>query len=389
MLTMPRAKGGLRGRIFITGASGSGKSTLARHLRQHGILAIDADAIPGLMREVDPQGRPLSKITHEQYLAVKGWQNFWDEATLQRFLSRNPDIVVCGASDNMFDLDLAHLFDRRIFLHAPWSVIHVRLNDPKRDNDWGRDTRPAQRAWVRRAVRTWPSLARAAAFEFVDASLPLSEMFRRIDGGTLRSRVRPWMGDHGSSPVRVAQVAVPEYTVATEPDYHAIGVQVDRVIESIFPNGAYIVRAIGLDDHPGMNHDDLMAIVLDTGTDKYDARRKPVGDEEFSGYDYDIQAGEVEIRDSRLVLVGVERKNNARSWFGGVAWHFYNGAPLDRGHPVRLDLLMLYDPRKVLRARKLRPRAKGVRPGLDQHLYRFKDRENKRGALLGLVEILR
>ncbi|MDE1836893.1 MAG: dephospho-CoA kinase [Euryarchaeota archaeon] len=386
---MRDGKGGLRGRIFITGPSGSGKSTLARYLRKQGTLAVDADAIPRLMRVVDPRGRPLRGISHEQYLQADGWQNFWDENTLQRFLSRNSDIVVCGASDNMFNLDLARLFDRRIFLRAPWAVIHARLDDPKRDNDWGRDTRPAQRAWVRRAARTWPSLARASGFEVVDASLPLAEILRQIGGSPLRSRERSCERSSGASPVRIAQVAVPDYTVAREPDYHAIGVKVDQAVEAEFPDGTYVVRAIGLDDHPGLHHDDLIAIILDRGTDKYDPSRKGVAHDDFKDYDYDIHAGPLRMRNSRLVLDKFDRERGGRSWFGGVVWHFYNGAPIDRGHPVRLDLLIFYDARKLVKARKLNSRTKGVRRGLGRHLYRFKNRQDKRSALLGLVEVLR
>ena len=188
---------------------------------------------------------------------------------------------------------------------------------------------------------------------------------------------------------KVVQVVAKEYTVDREPDYHAIGVKVDRAIEANFPDGSYVVRAISSDDHPGITLGELARVIQETGTDKYDPGRTGVAHEQFTDYDYDIQAGPLMIRNSRLVLDEIDNARGGQSWFGGTAWHFYNGAPLDRGHPVRLDLLIFYDPRKVVRARKFDPGAKGVRPGLAQHLYRFNDRQDKPGALLGLVEILR
>ncbi|HEV2230578.1 MAG TPA: hypothetical protein VGS18_00090, partial [Thermoplasmata archaeon] len=153
-------------------------------------------------------------------------------------------------------------------------------------------------------------------------------------------------------------MSVPPYRVDREPDFPSIGLVVDRAIEGRFPDGKYILRAIGLDDHPGQSLDTLTQIVLSVGTDKYDPKRQAVGHDEFSGYDYDIQAGPIEIRDSRLVLETEDRELG--TVFGSIARHFYRGALIDRGHPVRIDLLMLYDPKLVVRARKTHPGARSV-----------------------------
>jgi len=177
---MARSVRGPEGRILITGASGSGKSTLCRFFRGRGVNALDGDEVRGLGSSVDLQGRPLPRITKEQWGRIENWRFFWDEAVLRRFLARNPNVVLFGASDNMFDLDLAHLFDRRIYLRARWSVIRARLNDPNRDNDWGRDDQPAQREWVRKATREWPVSAKACGFEFINAELSPARIFRQV-----------------------------------------------------------------------------------------------------------------------------------------------------------------------------------------------------------------
>lgn len=185
---------------------------------------------------------------------------------------------------------------------------------------------------------------------------------------------------------RRLQVPLGRYTVDRTPDYDVLGSPVDRAIAEAFPDGKYIVRALGMQEQPGKSLDELVAIILSTGTDKYDPLRRAVGHDEFSGYDYDIQAGPLEVRRGRLRW---DRSDGSSTWFGGVAKHFYEGAPIDRGYAVRVDLLLLYDPAKVVRARKRSARAKGVRRGLNRSLYRFLDPTAKKDALVGLVEILR
>jgi energy-coupling factor transporter ATP-binding protein EcfA2 len=166
------------GRVLITGPSGSGKSTLAHYFRERGVIAVDGDEVRGLGGPVDLDGRPLRHITKEQWRDIADWRHFWKPAAMKQLLNRNPNVVLFGASDNLFDLDLAPLFDRRIFLRATWSVIWARLNSPTRDNDWGRDSQPAQRDWVRKATREWPVTAKACGFEFIDAELSPARIFR-------------------------------------------------------------------------------------------------------------------------------------------------------------------------------------------------------------------
>ena len=172
------------GRTLITGPSGSGKSTLARYFRKRGVNAVDGDEVRGLGGPVDLGGRPLRHVTKEQWRRIEDWRFFWNEAVLKRFLARNPNVVLFGASDNMFDLDSARLFDRRIFLRATWSVIRARLNSPARDNDWGRNDHPAQREWVRKATREWPVRAKARGFEFINAQWSPRRIFREVCGST-------------------------------------------------------------------------------------------------------------------------------------------------------------------------------------------------------------
>ena len=54
-----------------------------------------------------------------------------------------------------------------------------------------------------------------------------------------------------SPPIPLYSVSIPEYTAEEEPDYAAVGRQLDRVIEAHFPDRKLVIRAISLIDHPG------------------------------------------------------------------------------------------------------------------------------------------
>jgi hypothetical protein len=187
-------------------------------------------------------------------------------------------------------------------------------------------------------------------------------------------------------PIKVIAVAVPEYSVDKKPDYLKIGEKVDAEIERNFGDQKYIYRAIGIYDHPKLTLDELVSIILKTGTDKYDPSRKGVYHEQFSVYDYDIQAGSFEIRDGNIVI---EASDTYPTLFGDTIYDFYENAPQDRGYPVRIDILVFYDIDKLELAKLKNPVSKEVDPRLAKYLYRFKDRGKKKDALLGIVKILR
>jgi hypothetical protein len=185
---------------------------------------------------------------------------------------------------------------------------------------------------------------------------------------------------------KVVSISLPEYSIKSRPNYIKVGKKVDRVIFRNFQDGKYILRAISLDEHKKLSLEKMVSIILEKGTDKYDPKRKDVGHDELSGYDYDIQAGRFEIKNARLII---PKSYKYKTEFGDMVWHFYEHAPFDRGYSVRIDILTIYDPKKLVRAKKLGPKAQKVRKGLNIYLYKFKNPHNKRSALLGIVKILR
>lgn len=185
---------------------------------------------------------------------------------------------------------------------------------------------------------------------------------------------------------KIIEINLPEYNINKKPNYVKLGKKVDKILEESFPDGKYVLRALGSDDHPNLSLNKLAEIILKTGTDRYDPDRKGVCHDEFSGYDYDIQAGTIKIKNGKLVI---PKSYKYQTEFGDIVWHFYEHTPLDRGHAVRIDLLLIYDSRQLKKAKKFHPKSQGVRRGLNNYLYKFKDPEKKKNALLGIIKILR
>lgn len=184
--------------------------------------------------------------------------------------------------------------------------------------------------------------------------------------------------------MKVLEITLPEYSVLNKPDYEIIGKKVDKLIEENFSDGRYILRAIGSQDHPDLDLEELTDIIIQTGTDKYDPDRIAVCHDEFSGYEYDIQAGILEIKNSKIVIPDDYKY---KSEFADIIWHFYEHTIYDRGYSVRIDLLMIYNSSKLSLANKIAPDTQDVRKGLENYLYKFNDPAKKKEALLGIVKI--
>jgi hypothetical protein len=172
----------------------------------------------------------------------------------------------------------------------------------------------------------------------------------------------------------VLTVALPEYRIDTRPDYR-LGEHVDDVVRAHFDLNRVVIRAISSSDHPQFSLDQLADVILEKGTDKYDPNRKGVAYEEFEPYRPDFHGGPFGTDDETA------------SFFGGVMKHFYEDAPTDRGYPLRIDLLLIYDRDQLVPAEKVDPEKPRVRPRLESFLFRFKDPKKKPEALLGLVKI--
>ncbi|HEY4509014.1 MAG TPA: hypothetical protein VJC13_01875 [Candidatus Paceibacterota bacterium] len=177
---------------------------------------------------------------------------------------------------------------------------------------------------------------------------------------------------------KIITISIPEYTLDTQPDYSVVGAKIDKSLSENFV-GSYLLRALSIADHPQYTLDELADIILKTGTDKYDPNRKGVAHEEFEAYQPDIQAGTIEIKDGKLISES----------FAEDVKRFYENTLIDRGYRLRIDLLVLYDPKQLVKAEKVDDTKPSVAPHLEEYLWKFKNLDKKANSVVGIVKILK
>ena len=182
---------------------------------------------------------------------------------------------------------------------------------------------------------------------------------------------------------KVLCIALPEYDVETKPDYMAVGPKVDRLVGENLEDGDYVVRAISLADHPGKTLDELAAIILELGTDKYDSNRKEDEEKAFAGYDHEFHAGTMEVIGGE---VSGSEDDEFPSMFGDFIYNFYENMPIARNVILRIDILTIYYSSKMRPAERVDETKPDVRP-YDRHLYKFGNPVGKQDALAALVKI--
>jgi len=170
--------------VMITGMSGAGKSTIAGVLARRGLVSIDADDDPLLARSVDSAGRVVEDeaVPDFAWLARHSWA--WDPARLDEVIRAAAPAVlyVCGGAAN--ELDLADRFSHMFLLEMDEPTMLARLDEPSRDNDWGRigDTRE----YLRRRRPEYQDRLRAFGVIPIDAGQPLDQVVDAILAHTLK-----------------------------------------------------------------------------------------------------------------------------------------------------------------------------------------------------------
>jgi hypothetical protein len=175
---------------------------------------------------------------------------------------------------------------------------------------------------------------------------------------------------------KIIELSIPEYKIDVQPDYKSVGLKIDKVVAENL-NGQYLVRELSIKDHPDYSLDELVDIIVRTGTDKYDPDRKGVAQEEFDPYKPDLQAGLVQIENGKIV--GESFSEDVR--------RFYENTLLDRGYRLRIDLIVFYDPNQMVQAQKIDVNRPSVAPHLEQYLWRFKNSDRKAEAVKGIIKI--
>ena len=168
----------------------------------------------------------------------------------------------------------------------------------------------------------------------------------------------------------VTSLEIPGYQVDQEPDVNLIGKTVDTEIRRHFLGQNIVARGVGSSEHPDKTTGQLIEIIINDGTDRYDPTRRGDRYENIQGKHID--------------LFGFRRKVTPRmKLFRDIVHGFYHSAISIHGKPTRIDILIIYDASKMKAvAHRYAGRQDTKRDG-----FVFKHPENKTDALLGIIRI--
>lgn len=172
--------------------------------------------------------------------------------------------------------------------------------------------------------------------------------------------------------IPVYELDLPEYQVDKEPDHEAIGNKVDAFIKQHFLGQYIAVRCLGSSEHPGKSVDQMIEIIKKLGHDRYDPARQGDRYENNEGKQIDIFAFDYQIdKDSKI--------------FSTFTWPFYHWCIERSGKPVRIDIIIIYDPTKLNQIEFTYAGREHEGPRSDG--FTFKDPKNKRGAIKAIIKI--
>ncbi|PIR02898.1 MAG: hypothetical protein COV60_03255 [Candidatus Magasanikbacteria bacterium CG11_big_fil_rev_8_21_14_0_20_43_7] len=165
---------------------------------------------------------------------------------------------------------------------------------------------------------------------------------------------------------------LPEYHASPEPDHGAIGKKVDDFLKEHFLGQYVAVRCLSSGDHPGKSVDDLIDIIQTEGWDRYDPQREGDRYENNEGKHIDFFAFDYTIAQESEI-------------FSMFTWPFYHWEIEKSGRPLRIDLILLYKPSKLEQV--YFTYASREDEGDRSDGWIFKNPKNKRGALVGIIQL--
>ena len=170
--------------------------------------------------------------------------------------------------------------------------------------------------------------------------------------------------------MQLLTLSLPEYKVDTEPDHKSIGKKIDDELKKCFMGHSILVRGIGSQEHPDKTVDELIQIIVRTGTDRYDPQRAGDRYENTEGKHIDLFAFPAHVQPD--LAVGDQ-----------VIYGFYHSAIGIHGRPTRIDILTIYDADQL---EVVEHQYEG-RDDVKRDGFVFKDPKNKQQAVLGIIKL--
>ena len=179
--------------------------------------------------------------------------------------------------------------------------------------------------------------------------------------------------------IPVYTLDLPEYSIASKPDYAALGPRMDRFVIERFAGRRVALRAVFLDDHPDLSRAQLLEKILELGTDRYDPQREGMHHDWYASVGVELHVVTFAVTD-RLEALEDDDYKAAPSPMGEFMMDFFESALGEpgRGYSMRMDILLAFDLDQLVAVPPEEPRG-----------YAFKDPDRKTAALLGVVNVLR
>jgi hypothetical protein len=162
---------------------------------------------------------------------------------------------------------------------------------------------------------------------------------------------------------------VHDYKIDNPNCFHSTGKAIDHILSQNFSNKNIAVRAVSLKDHPNLTIDELIEIISETGTDRYDPNRKMSVAHDFYK-EKGVELFAVPIKSGEIIEIGEECVED-----------FAIGAIQDRGYALRIDLIIVYN------LQQLQDIPIQYDDGIGKDAFCFKDKDNKKDAVLGFIKI--
>jgi len=165
---------------------------------------------------------------------------------------------------------------------------------------------------------------------------------------------------------------VPKVYIDNQPDFKKIGSKIDNCLKKHFLGKEVVIRVLGSEEHKDKSLDELIKIIKKIGHDRYDSNRK--------GDRYE------NIENKRIDFFAIDFKiKNNNSYFEHFIEPFYYWPLYNRGKPIRVDIAIIYDPKKLV---QVEHRYEGRENELKKDGFVFKNPENKADSILGIIKIL-
>ena len=172
--------------------------------------------------------------------------------------------------------------------------------------------------------------------------------------------------------IPVYTLHLPEYQVLTEPDHVRVGKKVDDYIKQHFLGQHVAIRCLGSSEHAGKAVDEIIAIIIEIGSDRYDPKRQGDRYQNSEGKQIDFFAFDYTVaHDSKIFHI--------------FTWPFYHWRREQTGKPVRIDVIIIYNPAKLKQVTFTY--AGRESEGERSDGWVFTDQDNKPEAILGIIKM--